>query len=88
MTTAQVDKKGRLTLGRRFAGKIVIVTEIDDSTVKVTATMAIPERKVWLYKNKSALASVQRGLNQARKRRFVKGPNLAADAKLVQRLDD
>ncbi|HTV47620.1 MAG TPA: hypothetical protein VMG59_04180 [Phycisphaerae bacterium] len=88
MTTAQVDKKGRLTLGRRFAGKTVIVTEIDNSTVKITAAVVIPEREAWLYKNKSALSSVQRGLNQARKRQFVKGPNLAADAKLVQRLDD
>ncbi len=88
MTTAQVDKKGRLTLGRRFAGKTVIVKEIDDSSVVVTAAVVIPEREAWLYRNKPALESVQRGLNQARKRQFTAGPKLEADTALARQLDD
>jgi hypothetical protein len=88
MTTAQVDKKGRLTLGRRFAGKTVIVKELDDSSIIVTPAVVIPEREAWLYKNRPAHQSVQRGINQARKRQFVKGPDLAADEKFARRLDD
>ena len=88
MTTAQVDKKGRLTLGRRFAGKTVIVKDIDDSSVMVTAAVVIPEREAWLYRNKPTFEAVQRGLNQARKRQSAAGPKLDADAELAHRLDD
>ncbi len=88
MPTAQVDKKGRLTLGRRFAGKTVIVEEHDDLSLTITPAVVIPAREAWLYANDKALTPVRRGLHQARQRRFVPAPNLAADAKLAQQLDD
>ena len=40
---------------------------------------AIPKREAWLYKNPKALASVLRGLEQARKGEFVEPPKLAPD---------
>lgn len=88
MVTAQADKKGRITLGRKFAGKTVIIEELGDDSVRITPAVVIPEREAWLYDNKKASVSVQRGLEQARKREFVKGPDLSADAKLVEKLDD
>jgi hypothetical protein len=47
--------------------------------------LALP-RDGWLWKNKRALAMVQAGLEQARKRQFVPGPDLAAGAKLIARM--
>jgi hypothetical protein len=88
MVTAQADKKGRVTLGRRFAGKTVLIKELDDSSVMVTAAVVIPEQEAWLYQNQEARQAVRTGLNQAGKKEFVRGPDLAADAKLVAQLDD
>ncbi len=87
-TTAQVDKKGRLTLGRRFAGKMVIVQNIDASSVVVTAAVVIPEREAWLYQNKAALAAVRCGLQQARKRQFTIPAKPNDDEALARQLDD
>ena len=61
-----VDHKGRLTLGARFAGRIVIIREESESVVTIELARVIPEREVWLYENQRALASVRRGLAQAR----------------------
>jgi len=49
----------------------------------------IPEREVWLYENPKALASVRRGLEQARKGKVTKTPpDLKATAKLAEQLED
>jgi hypothetical protein len=49
----------------------------------------IPEREVWLYENPKALASVRRGLDQARKGNVTKNPpDLKAAAKLAGQLED
>lgn len=86
--TAQADKKGRVTLGKRFAGKTVIIQDREDSSVVVMPAVVIPEREVWLYRNQEALSAVQNGLAQAREQRFVAGPDLPADANLAEQLDD
>jgi hypothetical protein len=62
----QVDLKGRLTLGARFAGRTVIIREESESVVTIELARVIPEREAWLYENPRALASVRRGLAQAR----------------------
>jgi hypothetical protein len=62
----QVDLKGRLTLGARFAGRMVIIREESESVVTIELARVIPEREAWLYENPRALASVRRGLAQAR----------------------
>ena len=41
MSTAQVDSKGRVVLGKKFAGKMVLVREVDESTVEVTMARVI-----------------------------------------------
>ena len=82
------DGKGRVTLGSRFANRTVLVEETADGDVLIRPAKVIPEREAWLYENPKALAMVRRGLEQARKRQFVKGPNLKADLKYVNSLPD
>lgn len=88
MTTKTADSKGRVVLGNRFANRTVIIEEIDETEVRVTLARVIPEREAWLYENDKALASVRRGLEQARTGKTVKGPNLKAAAKLANSMPD
>ena len=88
MSVAQVDDKGRLVLGRKFAGKTVLLREVDESTVEITMARVISERETWLLNNPEARASVARGLDQARKGRFAPAPDLAADAALADPMAD
>lgn len=76
MVTRTVDKRGRVALGQDFAGQLVIISDIDDTTVQVTKAEAVPAREAWLYKNPEALAAVKEGLQQARDRDFAKPPKL------------
>ncbi|MCC5829999.1 MAG: hypothetical protein JJU36_11180 [Phycisphaeraceae bacterium] len=88
MQTRTADSKGRITLGDRFANRTVIVQEVDDSEVRITLARIIPEREAWLYENPKAREAVGRGLQQARQRRFAKGPDLDSDKKLADRIED
>lgn len=83
------DSKGRVTLGGHFANRAVIIEQRSDDEVVVRLARVIPEREVWLYKNPKALASVRRGLDQARKGDVAKNPpDLKASAKLAKQLED
>jgi len=83
------DSKGRVTLGGHFANRAVIVEHRSDDEVIIRLARVIPEREVWLYENPKALASVRRGLEQARKGKVTKTPpDLKAAAKLAEQLED
>jgi hypothetical protein len=83
------DSKGRVTLGGHFANRAVIVEHRSDNEVIVRLARVIPEREVWLYENPKALASVRRGLDQARKGKVAKlPPDLKAAARLAKQLKD
>jgi hypothetical protein len=83
------DSKGRVTLGGHFANRAVIVEHRSDDEVIVRLARVIPEREAWLYENPKALASVRRGLDQARKGKVTKNPpDLKAAAKLAEQLED
>ena len=88
MVTKVTDSKGRVTLGRRFANKTVILREVDDTEVLVTLARVVPAREAWLLENPKAMKAVARGLKQAKARQFVKGPDLAADAKLADAIEE
>lgn len=80
MTTKTADSKGRVALGAKFANKTVIIEEVDDTEVRVIAATVIPERELWLHQNDKAGAAVQRGLEQARAKKFsASPPDLASD---------
>lgn len=85
--TKHTDAKGRLTLGKAFANKTVLVEEMDGE-VRVRVGRVIPEREAWLYANEKAISSVRRGLDQARKQEFAEGPDLDAARKLADQLAD
>ncbi|MDQ3259249.1 MAG: hypothetical protein M3Q00_00450 [Pseudomonadota bacterium] len=83
------DSKGRVTLGAHFANRAVIVEHRGDDEVVVRLARVIPEGEAWLYENPKALASVRRGLDQARKGNVTKNPpDLKAAAKLAEQLED
>ncbi len=88
MTTKLVDGKGRLMLGSKLAGRMVIVDDSDPEHIIITPAVAIPEKEAWLYKNKKALDLVRAGLEQARKGEYSKTPpDLDADAALADAID-
>ena len=88
MTTKLVDVKGRLMLGSRLAGRMVIVDVSDPEHIVITPAVAIPEKEAWLYKNQVALERVRAGLEQARQGKFSKSPpDLDADAALADDID-
>ena len=85
------DSKGRVTLGGHFANRAVIVEQRSDDEVVIRLARVIPEDEdeAWLYENPKALASVRRGLEQARKGAIAKkSPNLKAAAKFATQLED
>ncbi len=86
--TRSTDSKGRITLGEEFANRTMLVERSGDDIVLRLARV-IPEREAWLYDNGTALASVRRGLSEARAKRLAsKGPDLVAAAKLAEQLQD
>ena len=71
-----IDEKGRLTLGREFAGRMVQV-EKTDSGVVVKLYRAVPDHDAWLWENETAKGMVDRGLSQAHEGELTDGPDLA-----------
>jgi hypothetical protein len=89
MTTKFADSKGRIALGKHFANKTVIVETIDDTEVRITVAAVMPQREAWLHKNKEAMASVQRGLTQAKAGKFARTPpKIEADSSLVREIEE
>jgi hypothetical protein len=89
MTSKVVDNKGRVMLGSRLAGRMVIIDDSDPDCIVITPAVAIPEREAWLYKNEGALNRVRAGLEQARQGQFSAAPpDLDADAALADQLED
>lgn len=82
MTTKTVDARGRLTLGPKYANRLVIVREHEDGALEVIPAEAVPEREAWLHKNADAMKAVEKGLAEAREGRFAEAPDLEADADL------
>ena len=62
------DSKGRITLGKR-ATEVSGYTlkERKDGTILLEPLIEVPAKEAWLFKNKEALESVKRGLEQSTK---------------------
>jgi hypothetical protein len=88
MTTKQVDSKGRITLDKSYANSTMLLDEQEDGTLILRPAVTVPAREAWLWKNKKALKMVLDGVEQARQGKFIKGPNLKADAAFVKRIKD
>lgn len=87
-STKATDGKGRVSLGARFANRTVIVEELSETEMVIKIARVIPENEAWLYDNAKALAAVRKGLAQARAGDISSGPDLVADRKLVEQLED
>jgi hypothetical protein len=86
--TKTADSKGRVTLGENFANKPVIIQQVDETEVRITIAAVLPERELWLYKNKDAKAAVFEGLEQASRGQFADNPpDLQTDEALTDQLD-
>ena len=86
--TRNTDSKGRITLGEAFSNRTLLMETRGDEIVLRLARV-IPEREAWLYDNGEALASVRRGLKEAKAGTFArKGPDLGAARKLADRIQD
>ena len=60
------DAKGRITLGRLADGvSSYEVERLEDGTIILRPNVEIPAREEWLWRNKKALESVRRGLEQS-----------------------
>lgn len=82
------DSKGRITLGEAFSNRTLLMETRGDEIILRLARV-IPEREAWLYEKGEALASVRRGLKEAKAGTFARqGPDLAAARKLADRLKD
>lgn len=89
MTTKTIDERGRLTLGREFAGCTVIVDDSDPRQIVVKPMKLVPAHEAWLYENQAALELVRRGLAESRAGIASETPpDIAADSALADMLED
>ncbi|MBI4406102.1 MAG: hypothetical protein HY537_18225 [Deltaproteobacteria bacterium] len=64
--TVRPDSKGRISLGKRaqdYSG--YTLKESADGSILLEPLIEVPAREAWLFKNKEALSSVQKGLKQS-----------------------
>ena len=89
MTTKTADSKGRISLGKEFANRPVLIERIGPNEIRIIKARVIPEDEAWLWENEEAMGSVKRGIRQAKQRQFAEAPpNPDADDALAQELDD
>lgn len=82
-----IDEKGRLTLGREFAGRTVQIKK-DPNGILVTFYRAVPDREAWLWENETAKSMVDRGIAEAARGELGDGPDLAAAFAFADSLPD
>ncbi|WP_208647393.1 hypothetical protein [Corallococcus interemptor] len=60
------DSKGRVTLGALAAGvSSYTIEESKDGTLILHPHVEIPAKEAWIFKNRKALGSVKKGLEQS-----------------------
>ena len=61
----QPDGRGRVSLGMVASGKNYRVMMNDAGQILLDPVVPVPESELWLWQNPEAIASVQRGIQQA-----------------------
>jgi hypothetical protein len=59
------DSAGRITIGKQYRDKLFAVQHMPNGDIILSPVVVRHEREAWLYDNKEALDSVQRGLEQS-----------------------
>jgi len=80
MTTKTVDPRGRLSLGKAFANRLVIIKKLEGGIIQVIPAEPVPAPEAWLYENREAFLAVKQGLEEARNGQFAESPDLDIDA--------
>jgi len=84
-----VDSKGRISLGRRFANKPVIIEDLSDTEVKISIARVVPEREMWLFQNPEARETVFSALERLKRGEFSENPpDIEADEEFASELED
>lgn len=68
MKTYSTDAFGRLCLGKKFAN-IMFNLKVNRGNIILVPVQIVPKKEAWLHKNPEALATVKKGLKQARQGR-------------------
>lgn len=74
ITETRVDSKHRVALGRTIPGEVTSfrVYRNAHGQIILDPLVSIPAHEAWLFKNKQAFSSVQRGLEDAKQGRLVR----------------
>jgi len=80
VTTKTIDARGRLSLGKSFANRLVIIKELEGGILQIIPAEAVPSSEAWLYNNAEAFLAVKQGLQEAQASQFVEPPDLDGDA--------
>ena len=75
----QPDGRGRILIPGLKGVEVVQVEALNDYEFIVRRMSTIPEREQWLWNNADAMASVQRGLAQAKAGEFADAPSMDDD---------
>ena len=69
----KVDEKGRLSLGKDFAGRDLRIEETDSGFV-ASYVVQVASNEAWLWENEKALTSVRKGIEEAAAGNLKPGP--------------
>jgi len=69
--TKVADKKGRITLGSKYAKKTFLIEKKKDGTVILKPAEVVPIDEAWLWKNKVAFNKVIEGIEDAQMNKFT-----------------
>jgi hypothetical protein len=73
------DQGGRINLGKSRAGcSFRVVEQGSHLILEPVETVHVPAAEAWLFRNREALSSVRRGLEQVAAGNLVEGPDLDA----------
>jgi hypothetical protein len=76
------DSRGRFSIGAIAKSKTYRVQVNEAGQILLDPVVAVPERELWLWQNPEAIASVQRGIEQAGRGEFQDMGDFARYAEL------
>ena len=65
-----VGANGQLSLGKAFAGKTIVIDQVDEGTWIIKSGKFIPDSEAWLHQEKHA-AKLEKALDWAKKNKPV-----------------
>ncbi|HLD84452.1 MAG TPA: hypothetical protein VI844_01630 [Coxiellaceae bacterium] len=67
-----IGSNGQISLGKEFAGKSVLVEQIDAYSWVIKTGQFIPDNEKWLLENKAILAQVKKGIQDGASGKITK----------------